>query len=112
VWILPAQINQFGPTHGNNINDYLVEANSACSRIRLDSESATALSATGYRTPELGGVYFNAVSDNIVISNGTAGFTTSTGTAGYGSGVAITADVKGGAPYSNLVDGTRSSATA
>jgi hypothetical protein len=43
------------------------------------------------------------VGNNIVISNGTAGFTTSTGVTGYGSGVALTADVKGGATYSNLV---------
>jgi hypothetical protein len=95
--------DQFGPTHGNNIKGNLVEDNSARSGIRLASDSATALSATGYRTPKLGGVYSNSVSNNIVISNGTAGFTTSTGTTGYGSGVAITADVKGGASYSNLV---------
>ena len=72
VWILPTQINQFGPTHGNNINGKLVVDNSARSRIRLDSASATALQGAGYRTPEL--VYSSVVSDNIVISNRTAGF--------------------------------------
>jgi len=97
--------DQFGPTHGNNVNGNLVEDNSARSGIRLACDSAAGLSATGYRTPKLGGVYSNTVANNIVISNGTAGFTTSTGVTRYGSGVALTADVKGGATYSNLVVG-------
>ena len=67
--------------------------------------SATGVKSSGAPTPKLGGVYSNTVSDNIVITNGTTGYTTSTGTTDYGGGIVVTADAKSAAAYNNLVVG-------
>jgi parallel beta-helix repeat protein len=86
--------DEYGPTHGNLVEDNLVEDNQTQSGITLASRIATALSALGARTAIMGGVYGNTISDNLVVSNGSTA---------PGGGILLTADVRGGGTYDNLV---------
>jgi hypothetical protein len=97
--------DDYGPTHGDTVAGNLVEDNKARSGIKLDGDSASGVKLNGKPTPQLGGIFANTVSNNVVISNGTAGYLSSSGTTGYGSGILLTAEVKGGASYDNLVRG-------
>ncbi|MGO8724656.1 MAG: nitrous oxide reductase family maturation protein NosD [Acidimicrobiales bacterium] len=88
--------DEYGPTYGNSVSGNLVEDNKTYSGIKLSGHIGTALNALGARTTIMGGVYDNTISNNVIVSNGTAG---------DGGGILLTAEVRGGGSYDNLVTG-------
>lgn len=86
--------DEYGPTHGNSVNGNLVEEDRTYSGIKLAGCIDTALSSQGQRTAVMGGVYDNAIANNVVTSDGTAGL---------GAGILLTASVRGGGSYDNVV---------
>ena len=82
--------DELGPTHDNVISNNTVSNNAEDCGITLASHNAQALSATGHRQPERGGVYSNRVDGNTVASNGDGG-------------VGIFAPFPGASAYDNTV---------
>jgi len=89
--------DEFGPTHDNVIEHNLVTDNASDCGITMPSHNGLAVNPTTLATnPTLGGVYNNAVRDNVVVDNGLTGF---------GAGVLIAAPFPGSGSYNNSVDG-------
>lgn len=82
--------DELGPTHDNVISSNTVSNNLEDCGITLASHNAQAVSATGQRQPDKGGVYNNRVDGNTVASNGDGG-------------VGIFAPFPGASAYSNTV---------
>lgn len=88
--------DEFGPNHGNTVSGNLVEDNEADCGITVVSHNPAAVNSKGVPQPSKGGTFDNTISDNVVISNGTAGF---------GGGVLLASGVSGGGSYYNTVTG-------
>jgi len=90
--------DELGAATRNEVVENLVKDNAWDCGITLPSHNPDALSATGARQPEKGGVYGNRVARNKIVDNGAKG---------EGAGVLIAAAGPGMATYDNeIVDNT------
>lgn len=98
--------DDYGPNGYNTIAGNLVTDNTTECGIVLPSHNGDALSSTGVRQPDLGGVFDNVIRDNVVLRNGTAVAPPEFGgVGGSGGGVGIFGSFPGTAAYDNLVEG-------
>jgi nitrous oxidase accessory protein NosD len=95
--------DEYGPTHGDIVENNHVEDNKQRSGISLDGVSASAVKPNGKPTPQQGGVYANSVTGNVIMSNGTTGYAAADNATGYGSGILLIATAEAGGSYDNLV---------
>jgi parallel beta-helix repeat protein len=86
--------DELGPATRNSIMGNRVTGNRPDCGITLPSHNPDALSATGQRQPDKGGVFENLVRDNTVVGNGLQG---------AGAGVLIAAAGPGMAAYDNWI---------
>jgi parallel beta-helix repeat protein len=86
--------DEFGPTAGNLISKNHVFGNPYDCGITVASHSDRAVSPTGRRQPDLGGIYGNRIVGNVSDGNGTRG---------EGAGILLAAAAPGGAVYDNRV---------
>jgi nitrous oxidase accessory protein NosD len=107
--------DDYGPNSHNLIEGNVVNDNKTECGIVLPSHSSDAVSfdpttftVTG-RNPSQGGVYDNAVIDNIADNNGTAQAPPQFGGGGSGSGIGIFGSGPGSGAYDNLVEGNEMS---
>lgn len=88
--------DEFGPNFHNTVSGNLIEDNLYDCGVTVVSHNPAALSSTGVPQPKKGGTFDNTISNNMIISNGTAG---------EGAGVVFASAVSGGAAYNNTVTG-------
>ena len=98
--------DDYGPNGWNTIENNLVTDNTTECGIVLPSHNGDALSSTGVRQPDMGGVFDNVVRDNVVLRNGThIAPPEFGGIGGSGGGVGIFGSFPGTAAYDNIVEG-------
>lgn len=86
--------DEFGPTAGNLISKNNASKNLYDCGITVASHSDKAISQTGKRQPDLGGIYGNRIVFNVANGNGVKG---------EGAGILLAAAGPGGAVYDNHV---------
>jgi nitrous oxidase accessory protein NosD len=107
--------DDYGPNSHNLVEGNVVNHNRTECGIVLPSHSSDAVSfdpttfAVTGRNPSMGGVYDNAVINNIADDNGTAQAPPQFGGGGSGSGIGIFGSGPGSAAYDNLVQGNEMS---
>ena len=87
--------DEFGPTHGNTIEDNNITANFADCGITVPGHNPFALDANGNPQPSVAGVYDNVIRGNRLTDNGLQG---------EGAGVLFANAGPGTASYNNLVE--------
>jgi hypothetical protein len=87
--------DEFGPTHGNVVEDNTITANPFDCGITVPGHNPFALDANGKRQPAVAGVYDNVIRENRVTNNGLQG---------EGAGVLFANAGPGTASYNNLVE--------
>jgi parallel beta-helix repeat protein len=87
--------DEFGPTHGNRIQDNIITANPFDCGVTVPGHNPFALDATGKPQPSVAGVYDNVIRDNRITNNGLKG---------EGAGVLFANAGPGTASYNNLVE--------
>jgi hypothetical protein len=103
--------DDYGPNSHNLIKGNVVNHNRTECGIVLPSHSGNAVNfdpttfAVTGRNPSQGGVYDNAIIDNVANYNGTAQAPPEFGGGGSGSGIGIFGSGPGSAAYDNLVEG-------
>jgi parallel beta-helix repeat protein len=88
--------DEFGPTHDNLIADNDVENNLYDCGITIPGHNPSAVFPSGTLNPTQGGVYHNAIVNNLVEGNGVLG---------EGAGILLAVASPGTAVYNNLVSG-------
>ena len=87
--------DEFGPTHGNLIQDNTVTGNPFDCGVTVPGHNPFALDASGKPRPSVAGVYDNIIRDNRITDNGLLG---------EGAGVLFANAGPGTASYDNLVE--------
>lgn len=98
--------DDYGPNGWNTIEGNLVSDNVSECGIVLPSHNSSALSETGQRQQDMGGVFDNLVVGNVVLRNGAnVAPPEFGGIGGSGGGVGIFGSGPGTAAYDNVVEG-------
>jgi parallel beta-helix repeat protein len=87
--------DEFGPTHGNRIQDNTITANPFDCGVTVPGHNPFALDASGKPQPSVAGVYDNVIRGNRITNNGLQG---------EGAGVLFANAGPGTASYNNLVE--------